>query len=130
MRIYVAVTDTNWYQQLSSLRADEVNFWNPGGHPLLKDLRENEMVLFKLKAPYSKIAGGGFFVRFIQLPVFLAWQTFGGKNGTRTMEDLLASLPSRNSHRVHDPHGPILAGRERLVCRSGVRRKHHARQGV
>ena len=91
MNIYVGVTDGDWYRQLSSQGADEVNFWNPGGTPF-RALRENELFLFKLHYPDNYIVGGGFFVRFTVLPPFLAWQAFGEKNGTKTYEEFCKRL--------------------------------------
>ena len=83
MKIFVGVTDGDWYHQLSSGQYDEVNFWNPGGTPF-KALQPNDMFLFKLHAPYNYIVGGGFFVNYTLLPPFLAWQAFGEKNGTKS----------------------------------------------
>lgn len=91
MIMYVGVTDGNWYQQLSALKPDEVNFWNPSGRPF-KALQEGELFLFKLHAPHNYIVGGGYYVRFSALPPFLAWQAFGKKNGTNTYEEFCERL--------------------------------------
>jgi putative restriction endonuclease len=29
MRLFVAITDSDWFDYLSELRPDEVNFWQP-----------------------------------------------------------------------------------------------------
>ena len=87
MNIYVGVTDKNWYQQLRAEKVDEVNFWNPGTSPF-RALKENELFLFKLHYPDNYIVGGGFFVRYTQLPPFLAWDAFGRKNGTTSLDEL------------------------------------------
>ncbi len=91
MKLYVGITDRNWYHRLSDQRPDEVNFWNPGGKAPCA-LEENDLFLFKLPFPENAVAGGGFFVRFVTLPLFLAWDAFGEKNGTATEEDLRASI--------------------------------------
>ena len=102
MRIYVGVTDRNWYQQLKSDSVDEVNFWNPGAAPF-KALQENELFLFKLHYPENMIVGGGFFVRYTQLPPFLAWQAFGKKNGTKTYDELLRRIEKyRGKNRIEE----------------------------
>ena len=88
MNIYVGVTDKNWYLQLRQEKVDEVNFWNPGAAPF-RALKENEMFLFKLHYPDNYIVGGGFFVRYTQLPPFLAWDAFGTKNGTTSYSELI-----------------------------------------
>ncbi len=35
MKFWVGVTDRDWFDQLSRLQPDEVNFWQPGGRPQL-----------------------------------------------------------------------------------------------
>jgi len=89
MRLFVAVTDNDWFRLHASLnRVDEVNFWRPSSEAGFKALQPGELLLFKLHAPMSFIAGGGFFVRFHQLPVSLAWETFGGANGVRSLDEM------------------------------------------
>ena len=40
MKIYVGVTDNDWYRFLKQLpNVDEVNFWQPGGGHLREDQR-------------------------------------------------------------------------------------------
>jgi putative restriction endonuclease len=73
-----------------------VNFWRPGGQSFAA-LSPGELFLFKLKAPFNAIAGGGFYVRYIQLPLSLAWDVFGLKNGAadyRTFRQRLINLRS------------------------------------
>jgi len=31
MRLFVAITDSDWFDYLSELKPDEVNFWRPSG---------------------------------------------------------------------------------------------------
>jgi len=82
MKLYIGVTDNNWYKFLATHKPDEVNFWQPGGRQVFKVLEPNGMFLFKLHSPLDFIAGGGFYVRHSFLPVSLAWEAFGHKNGT------------------------------------------------
>jgi putative restriction endonuclease len=85
MRLFVAVTDNEWFALHASRdRVDEVNFWRPSPDATFKALQPGELLLFKLHAPLNVIAGGGFFVRFHQLPVNLAWETFREANGVRS----------------------------------------------
>jgi len=44
--------------------------------------------LFKLRRPYNHIAGGGFFVTYSSLPLSLAWEVFGQKNGCASLDEL------------------------------------------
>lgn len=94
MRLYVGLTDYNWYEHLRALVPDEVNFWLPGARAGFRALEPGEPFLFKAKAPYHAIIGGGFFVRYVRAPVSLAWQAFGEKNGVPTALALLAKIRS------------------------------------
>jgi putative restriction endonuclease len=108
MKFWVGVTDNKWYQFLSELRPDEVNFWQPGGNQVFKVLSPNDMFLFKLHHPYNYIVGGGFFIRHSLLPVSLAWEAFGDKNGTNDyLRFLNAILGYKHTDRKHDPDPTI-----------------------
>jgi putative restriction endonuclease len=73
MRLFVAVTDSEWFNlHASNPSVDEVNFWRPSPDAPFKALQAGELLLFKLHSPDNFIAGGGFFVKFLQLPVNLA----------------------------------------------------------
>ena len=62
MKLYVGVTDSNWYNYLANKRPDELNFWQPGGKQTFQAVGPNELFLFKLHSPMNYIVGGGFFV--------------------------------------------------------------------
>jgi putative restriction endonuclease len=104
MNLYVGVTDNDWFRFLSQLSGvDEVNFWQPGGKHRFQSLRPGELFLFKLHSPLNFIAGGGFFAHSSILPVSLAWEAFGEKNGTATFQEMRAKiLEYRDSDT--DPH--------------------------
>lgn len=92
MKAFVAVTDNDWFEFLASQEGlDEVNFWTPSGKPLTS-FEVGEPVLFKLHAPLNVIAGGGFFAHFSVLPVSLAWDAFGVKNGARDYDEMRARI--------------------------------------
>lgn len=84
--IFVGLTDYDWYCNLKSENFDEVNFWRPGTIAF-KALKPNDLFLFKLKKPYYSIVGGGFFVKYSLLPISLAWEAFGRKNGASSFEE-------------------------------------------
>ncbi len=90
MNAYVAPTDKRWFDFLSSqFGVDEVNFWMPkpwGGR--FGVLSRGEPLLFKLKSPQNAIAGGGFFEHYTELPLSLAWDAFGIKNGASSFEEV------------------------------------------
>jgi putative restriction endonuclease len=87
MKFYIGVTDHNWFNYLKSEQPDELNFWQPGGKQTFKAIQPNNLFLFKLHSPNNFIVGGGFFVRHSFLPVSLAWEAFGNKNGTSNYID-------------------------------------------
>lgn len=86
MRLWLGVTDNNWFDFLSRADMDEVNFWQPSGRVPFIGLEPGAPFLFKLKRPYNHIAGGGTFVKFSTLPLSLAWDVFGVKNGAESRE--------------------------------------------
>src|SRR5262249_51267307 len=72
---------------------DEVNFWMPnrwGGR--FGVLSRGEPLLFKLKAPINAIGGGGFFEHYTELPISLAGDAFGEKNGARSLAEVRQSI--------------------------------------
>ena len=106
MRANVAITDSDWFEYLSSQPGiDEVNFWKPGGGGTFGVLQPGEPFLFKLHAPDNFIVGGGFFAHFSKLPVSLAWETFREKNGARTYAEMRARV-EKYRRRYDKPVGP------------------------
>jgi putative restriction endonuclease len=89
MNFFVAVTDYDWFLlHASKPSVEEVNFWRPSSTAAFKALSTGEMLLFKLHAPRNFIVGGGFFTRFVQLPISLAWEAFGEGNGVRSLSEM------------------------------------------
>lgn len=89
MRLFVAVTDSDWFfLHASKQNVDEVNFWRPSPEVGFRALQPGEPLLFKLHAPENFIVGGGFFTKFIQLPVNLAWDSFREANGVSSLEKM------------------------------------------
>lgn len=77
MKLYVGITDYEWYITLKRANCEEVNFWKPGGNTSFRALNAGDMFLFKLHSPLDYIVGGGFFLSFTLLPSSLAWEAFG-----------------------------------------------------
>ncbi len=92
MRLYVGITDRDWYRRLSSAKPDEVNFWKPGSTGTFAALQPGELFLFKLHSPENFIVGGAHFVKFSQLPVSLAWLAFQEKNGVGSLDEFLVRI--------------------------------------
>jgi putative restriction endonuclease len=81
MKLIVAITDSDWFNTLSELRPDEVNFWQPSASNSFRALSPGEPLLFKLHSPNDFVVGGGFFSHYTVLPASFAWSAFGPKNG-------------------------------------------------
>ena len=111
MRLYVGVTDFNWYQLLSGQAFDEVNFWSPGGASF-KVLQPGGLFLFKLKAAYGHaIVGGGVFAHDTLLPLSLAWQTFGPRNGVDSLEAMRSRIGRYQSAEARGHRDPTIGCR-------------------
>lgn len=102
MNLYLGVTDNDWYDYHHAHRPAEVNFWRPSGQGFAA-LNPGEPFLFKLKAPRSAIAGGGFFVRFTRLPLTLMWDVFGLKNGAPDFSSLSQMIRGLRSGEARNP---------------------------
>lgn len=88
MKLYVGITDWSWYDYLRDHHYDEVNFWKPSGGAF-KAINEGDLFLFKMKAAHGeKIAGGGFFTRYLTMTVDWAWRAFGDENGVNNLAEL------------------------------------------
>ena len=89
MNFFVGITDYDWFLTHASRPVvEEVNFWRPSSIAPFKALNTGEMFLFKLHAPRNFIVGGGFFTRFVQLPISLAWDAFREGNGVRSLFEM------------------------------------------
>lgn len=84
---FIANTDHAWFDYLAEVSRfrrdllDEVNFWQPSGQRPMKKMLPGAVVFFRLKAERAAIGGYGFFSQFKVLPLSLAWDVFGVKNG-------------------------------------------------
>ena len=96
MNGWVGVTDNEWFAFLARQpQIDEVNFWQPGGKTQFRALKPGEPFLFKLHSPHNYIAGGGFFAHSSVLPVSLAWEAFGEKNGASSFLQMRRLIEKR-----------------------------------
>jgi len=88
--LWIGVTDNDWFDVVSHIPdIDEVNFWQPGGRAFtFKILQPGEPFFFKLHSPLNFIVGGGFFAHWTRLPISLAWEVFGEKNGAHSFEEM------------------------------------------
>jgi len=106
MKFWLGVTDNRWFDFNAAHGFDEVNFWQPSSRAPFTNLPAGTPFLFKLKRPHNHIAGGGRFVRYTTLPLTMAWEVFGQKNGADSLR-YLVDLISDNAH--------AQAGADRLI---------------
>ena len=94
MKIYVGVTDFEWFDFLRGIPGiDEVNFWQPSSRDSFRAIGKGDMFLFKLhrgEKTHNRdlIAGGGIFSSFSTLPISLAWEAFGERNGAISFSEM------------------------------------------
>jgi HNH endonuclease len=110
LRFFVGVTDDDWFRFLAARPGiDEVNFWQPSSRRLTATLQPGDLFLFKLHAPDHFIVGGGFFAHWTSLPVSLAWDAFGEKNGAATLQEVRTRL-ARYRRVTDDPREDYTIG--------------------
>ena len=109
MRIFIGVTDDNWYKYLKNIQPDEVNFWQPNSNRNFRAIKQGELFLFKLHAPNNFIVGGGIFVRQAFLPLSLTWDAFGVKNGTGSLDEFLTRMNKYRSSDKNNFSDPIIS---------------------
>ena len=87
VKLCLGVTNNSWFNYLQQIQPEDVNFWQPGGNVRFKSLNQREPFLFKLKSPENAIGGVGFFSSHTFLPMSVAWEVFGNRNGCETYEE-------------------------------------------
>jgi putative restriction endonuclease len=93
VNLWAANTDLQWFDLLAARRdVDEVNFWQPSGGAGFHALQPGELFLFKLKSPRNVIGGFGVFSHASNLPLSLAWEAFGEKNGVSSITEMRARI--------------------------------------
>ena len=101
MKFYLGVTDNNWYNYLSSINPEDVNFWQPGGTVNFKILTSGAPFLFKLKSPLNVIGGIGFFSSHTFLPITIAWDTFRNRNGCATFDEFSRMILNYRADKIN-----------------------------
>jgi putative restriction endonuclease len=64
--------------------------------------------LFKLHSPLNFIVGGGFFLRQSFLPLSLAWEIFGTKNGCASLSDFQRTILAYRARSGRDEQDPTI----------------------
>lgn len=99
--IYVANTDNEWFDFLKARSPlEDVNFWKPSPQSF-RAIDEGQLFVFRLKSPRNKIGGYGVLASSINVPIQLAWDSFGDRNGSPSMTHMIASIRKyRNGEQV------------------------------
>jgi len=100
-----------------------LNFWKPSSQLGFKVLQWGEPFLFKLHAPRNFIVGGGFFTKFLRLPVSLAWETFGEANGARSLDEVRIRIAKYRKQPIGPTEDPVMAAfssRSRFSLKSAI----------
>lgn len=106
MKLFVGVTNNDWFRFLSERKPDEVNFWRPRSQTDFKALEPGDVFLFKLHSPLDFIAGGGVFLRHDRYPLPWVWQAFGERNGVPDYETFERRiLEHRSTEEMHQHLG-------------------------
>jgi len=92
VKLYVGNTDNAWFDFLSAYNVtDEVNFWQPSTKNF-NAIGEGERFAFRLKSPRNVIGGFGTLAKSSRLPIQMAWEFFGIKNGVSSLEKLVEAI--------------------------------------
>ena len=106
------MTHKPWFDHLKELHPADVNFWQPSGSGEFKALRPGDLFLFKLKAPWNAIAGGGVFEHASLAPLSLAWEAFGEANGNSSLAAMRGTIATlRRAGPLGDRDDPVIGCR-------------------
>ena len=105
MKLYVGITDGDWFRFLRARNADEMNFWRPHGGNNFGAINPGELFLFKSRYPENRIVGGAYFVRHTTLPLDLAWEVFREANGVESLDAFRRKI---SSIRCDDERNPTI----------------------
>lgn len=106
MRVFVGVTDGDWYRFLAARGGGEANFWQPSGGRQFKAVPAGSPFLFKShKGDGNRIVGGGFLSGWAALRTSQAWDFFGLDNGCASLAAMRARIARyrRGGLAVEDP---------------------------
>ncbi|MGJ5179550.1 HNH endonuclease [Bradyrhizobium oligotrophicum] len=99
--LYLANTDNAWFDFLKARSPlEDVNFWKPTAQPF-KAIEEGQLFVFRLKSPRNRIGGYGMLASSINVPIQLAWESLGERNGSSSIAQMIDTISRyRNGERV------------------------------
>lgn len=90
--IYVANTDNDWFDFLKARAPlEDVNFWKPTPQTF-RAIDEGQLFAFRLKSPRGAIGGYGVLASSINVPIQLAWDALGERNGGPSMAHMITAI--------------------------------------
>jgi HNH endonuclease len=90
--LYVANTDNEWFDFLKARSPlEDVNFWKPTPQTF-RAIGEGQLFVFRLKSPRDKIGGYGVLASSINVPIQLAWDALGERNGSPSMAHMIGAI--------------------------------------
>ena len=103
-KLYVGITNDEWFYNLRDISPEVVNFWTPGAKKF-KALCKGEWFLFKLHAPQNHIVGGGKFDFFSVMSLENAWKKYSIQNGVYALQDLTSKVRAYRKNTGGDLEG-------------------------
>ena len=99
--LYVANTDNDWFDFLATRSPlEDVNFWKPTPQTF-RAIDEGQLFVFRLKSPRNKIGGYGVLASSINVPIQLAWDLLGARNGSSSMAHMIGAISRyRNGEQI------------------------------
>ena len=99
--LYVANTDNEWFDFLKARAPlEDVNFWKPTPQTF-RAIDEGQLFVFRLKSPRNRIGGYGVLASRINVPIQLAWDSLGERNGSPSMAHMIGAIRRyRNGEQV------------------------------
>lgn len=105
--LYVANTDNYWFDFLKERAPlEDVNFWKPKPQTF-RAISEGQLFVFRLKSPRDVIGGYGILASSINVPIQLAWDSLGERNGSPTMGHMIKMIRQYRSDQHIDAQSII-----------------------
>lgn len=109
MRIYVGVTDGDWYHFLADRPyLSEANFWRPNEEKNFRALKPGEPFFFKTHHPHNRVVGGGYFQTFERLPLSSAWDIFQEANGAADEDEMRRKIGRYRKQPISQWEDPVI----------------------
>lgn len=104
---YIGNTDNDWFDFLKARAPlEDVNFWKPTPQKF-KAIEEGQIFAFRLKSPRNVIGGYGVLASSINVPIQLAWDSLGERNGSASMFEMMKAIRRYRSDQIVTPQTQI-----------------------